>query len=135
MIIGIGIDICLVSRINKVLNIYGDRFKERCFTQAERIKCESVKNSSACYAKRFAAKEAVSKALGTGIRNGVYWKSIEIINEKSGKPKVELHDGAKKTLSSLLYNNMLPKIHISITDENELAQAYVVIDAIKKETK
>ena len=132
MIIGVGLDLCLISRIKRVLHKYGDRFKNKCFTEAERKKCELVHNKSACYAKRFAAKEAVSKALGTGIRKGVYWKSIEIINQKGGKPKVNLYAGAKKTLSSLIQNNMLTNIFISITDDNDIAQAYVIIEAIEK---
>ncbi len=132
MIVGIGLDICIIERIKNVLNKYGDKFKSRCFTAAERAKCELVINEPACYAKRFAAKEAVSKALGTGIKKGVYWKNIEIINEKSGKPIVNLYGGAKKTLSSLIQNNMLPNILVTITDEKDLAQAYVVIEAVEK---
>ena len=81
MILGIGIDLCKISRINSTLSKFGARFKKRCFTYNEINKCDRVKNSSACYAKRFASKEAVSKALGTGFRNGVYWKDIEIINK------------------------------------------------------
>ena len=78
MIIGIGMDLCEISRIDSTLRRYGLRFKNRCFTKNEIKKCDNIKNSTACYAKRFASKEAVSKALGTGIKKGVYWKHIEI---------------------------------------------------------
>ena len=128
MILGIGMDLCKISRINNTLYRYGDRFKKRCFTNKEIKKCSKVKNSSACYAKRFAAKEAVSKALGTGINQGVYWKDIEIINMKSGKPTVVLKGNAKKILIKMKPASKDYNISITITDENDLAQAFVIID-------
>ena len=128
MILGIGIDLCKISRIKSTLYKYGDRFKQRCFTYNEINKCDRVKNSSACYAKRFASKEAVSKALGTGFSDGVYWKDIEIINMKSGKPKVELRGNAKDVLIKMLPENKKYNISITITDENGLAQALVIIE-------
>ena len=128
MILGIGMDLCKISRINTTLYRYGDRFKKRCFTNNEINKCNKVKNSSACYAKRFASKEAVSKALGTGINQGVYWKDIEIINMKSGKPTVILNGNAKKILIKMLPESKDYNISITITDENDLAQAFVIIE-------
>ena len=129
MILGIGIDLCTISRMNTTLYKFGDRFKKRCFTYNEINKCDRVKNSSACYAKRFASKEAVSKALGTGFRHGVYWKDIEITNMKSGQPKVELRGNAKNILVEMVENKEY-NISITITDENGLAQALVIIETI-----
>ena len=130
MILGIGMDLCKISRINTTLLRYGDRFKNRCFTNNEVKKCNNVKNSSACYAKRFASKEAVSKALGTGINQGVYWKDIEIINMKSGKPTVVLKGNAKKILIKMIPESKGYNISVTITDENDLAQAFVIIEAV-----
>lgn len=130
MIIGLGIDVCDISRIGDTLTKYGDKFKRRCFTYNEILKCNNIKNSTACFAKRFASKEAVSKALGTGINQGVNWKNIEIINLKSGKPKVLLHGKALVRLEQLLPKNMKSNISITISDEKGLAQALVIIEAI-----
>ena len=129
MILGVGIDICDIKRIDKVLLCYGDRFKNRCFTEKEIIKCDKVKNSSSCYAKRFSAKESVSKALGTGMKMGVAWKNIEIINLKSVKPTVNLNGNALKVLKNMIPENMKSSISISITDEKDLAQSIVIIEA------
>lgn len=129
MIIGIGMDLCKISRINSTLNKYGNKFKNRCFTFNEINKCDNVEKSSECYAKRFASKEAVSKALGTGFSQGVYWKDIEIINMKSGKPTVELKGNAKKILMDIIPENKDYRISITITDEAGLAQSYVIIEA------
>ena len=128
MILGIGMDLCKISRINATLHRFGDRFKKRCFTNNEIKKCNKVQNSSACYAKRFASKEAVSKALGTGINQGVYWKDIEIINMKSGKPTVVLKGNAKKILIKMMPESKDYNISITITDEYDLAQAFVIIE-------
>jgi holo-[acyl-carrier protein] synthase len=130
MILGIGIDLCKISRIETVLNRFGERFKNRCFTINEIKKCDNINNKAACYAKRFASKEAVSKALGTGISRGVYWKHIEIINMKSGKPSVTLKGNAKKILNEMTPKSKKNKISITISDENGLAQALVLIEAI-----
>ena len=130
MILGIGLDLCKISRINNTLYKFGNRFKKRCFTNTEINKCDRVRNSSACYAKRFASKEAVSKALGTGISYGVYWKDIEIINMKSGQPKVELRGNAKSILMKMVPENKDYRISITITDENDLAEALVIIETI-----
>ena len=130
MILGIGMDVCKISRVEATLHKFGDRFKKRCFTFNEINKCERVNKSSDCYAKRFASKEAVSKALGTGFSKGVYWKDIEIINMKSGKPKVVLNGNAKKILIDMIPENKDYSISITITDEAGLAQALVIIEAI-----
>ena len=130
MIVGLGIDICDIKRIENTLTKYGDKFKRRCFTEKEISRCNKVKNCSACFAKRFASKEATAKALGTGINQGVNWKNIEIINFNSGKPKIILHGQANVKLKKLLPKNMKPKISITITDEKGLAQSLVIIEAI-----
>tara|TARA_E500000178_G_C16939137_1_gene715494 strand:+ start:590 stop:988 length:399 start_codon:yes stop_codon:yes gene_type:complete len=132
MILGIGIDICDINRVTKTLDRFNERFIKRCFTSVEIKKCKNTINKSSCYAKRFAAKEATSKALGTGISKGVYWKQIEVENLKSGKPTINLYGNAKKKLESILPKNMTSNILLTITDEQEYAQAFVVIEAIKK---
>ena len=132
MILGIGIDVCDVNRVSKTLDKFGERFEQRCFTKLERKKCQDSFSKKNCYAKRFAAKEATSKALGTGIKNGVSWKQIEVENLKSGKPVIKLYGNAKKMLESMLPKNMTSNILLSITDEKEYAQAFVIIEAIKK---
>jgi len=131
MILGIGIDICEIDRISNTLKKYKKRFEERCFTYLERKKCQGTYNKSNCYAKRFAAKEATSKALGTGISNGISWQQIEIENLSSGKPKINLFGNAKKKLETLLPKNMTSNILITITDEKDYAQALVIIEAKK----
>ena len=131
MILGIGIDICEIDRISNTLKKYKERFEERCFTYLERKKCQDTYNKSNCYAKRFAAKEATSKALGTGISNGISWQQIEIENLSSGKPKINLFGNAKKKLETLLPKNMTSNILITITDEKDYAQALVIIEAKK----
>ena len=128
--IGLGSDLIDIRRIENTLSKFGDRFKKRIFTENEIKKCERRKESAACYAKRFAAKEAAAKALGTGFRNGVYWKDIEIINMKSGKPKVVLRGNAKDVLIKMLPENKKYNISITITDENGLAQALVIIETV-----
>ena len=127
MILGIGIDIIDIKRIESVIGRYGNRFKERVFTSQEIAKCESRRLSVNYYAKRYAVKEACSKALGTGFRRGVYWRDIEIINSKSGKPELYLHNGAQKILDNITPQNCSSKIDVSITDEYPYAQAIVII--------
>ena len=130
MIVGLGMDLCNINRIDATLTKFGKRFMTRCFTSNEIRKCDNIKNKSACFAKRFASKEAVSKALGTGINKGVYWRHIEIINMKSGKPKVVLKGNAKKVLYNMIPKNKKPRLSITITDENGMAQAFVLIEAL-----
>ncbi len=129
MILGIGIDICEVKRISKTLKKYDGKFQNRCFTEIERKKCDNTFNISGCYAKRFAAKEAMAKALGTGISKGISWKQIEVENLQSGKPIIKLNGNAKKKLESLLPKNMTSNILLTITDEKDYAQAFVIIEA------
>ena len=131
MILGIGMDICEISRVSKVLNKYGKRFEDRCFTELEKKKCRGVLNKSSCYAKRFAAKEATSKALGTGINQGISWRQIEVANLKSGKPTIKLYGNAKKKIDSMLPKNTASNILLTITDEKEYAQAFVIIETYK----
>jgi len=127
MILGIGTDIIDIKRIESVIDRYGNRFKKRVFTTKEIAKCESRRLSINSYAKRYAVKEACSKALGTGFRRGVYWRDIEIINNKSGKPELYLHNGALKILNNLAPPNCTAKIDVSITDEYPYAHAIVII--------
>jgi len=127
MIIGIGQDICDVKRIESTIIKFGDRFKNRIYTLREIKKCESRLNSVDSYARRFAAKEACSKALGTGFRKGVFYKDIEVINLKSGKPTIELKGGALDQFRLITINNKDASIEISLTDDKKLALAIVII--------
>ena len=130
MIIGIGTDIIDITRIERVINRFGDRFKNRVFTKKEILKCEARKLSANSYAKRYAAKEACSKALGTGFRKSVYWRDIEVINNKSGKPELFLHNGARSMFEKLLPQNTPGQIDLSNTDEYPYAQATVIITSL-----
>ena len=127
--IGLGSDILDIRRIEKTLLRFGDRFKKRIFTKYEINKCEKRKLSVECFAKRFAAKEAAAKALGTGFRKGVYWRDLEVINLPSGKPSMNFYGESKKRLDSLIPKNAVPSINLSITDEFPYAQAIVTINA------
>ena len=125
MIHGIGIDIIDIRRIKRVLVKYGDRFKKKCFHKHEIIKSDSRLNFVESYAKRYAAKEACAKALGTGLARGVFWKDIEVRNNKYGKPYIILHNNAKKFL--IRTDNKNNKIELSLSDEKDFALANVVI--------
>ena len=127
MIIGIGQDICDVKRIETTINRFGERFKNRIYSMREIKKCESRFNSIDSYARRFAAKEACSKALGTGFKKGVFYKDIEVINLKSGKPTIELKGGALDQFKKITINNKDASIEISLTDDKKLALAIVII--------
>ena len=127
--IGIGSDILDIRIIEKTLLRFGDRFKKRIFTKSEIEKCEKRKLSTECFAKRFAAKEAAAKALGTGFRKGVYWKDLEVINLPSGKPSMIFYGNSKKHLDSLMPKNNVPIVNLSITDEFPYAQAIVTINS------
>ena len=135
MIIGIGNDLIDISRIERALNRFGDRFVKRGYTNVEREKSDRRANRVESYAKRFAAKEACSKALGTGIRMGVYWRDMAVTNLKSGKPTISLTGGAAKRLDEITPTGMVPKIDISMTDEPPLAEAFVIISALPKNTE
>ena len=132
MIIGYGIDLIDVRRIEKAINRFGERFIKRVFTKNERIRSDKKQKRIESYAKRFAAKEACSKALGTGFRSGVFWKNIEVVNEKSGKPTLNLSGGAYKRLKKLTPQGNNYNISLSITDDFPWAQANVIIEAVKK---
>jgi holo-[acyl-carrier protein] synthase len=135
MIIGIGSDLIDIRRIEATLERHGERFIKRCFTEAERRRSERKANAkfgrAASYAKRFAAKEACAKALGTGIRRGVFWKDMGVVNRPSGEPTMALTGGAADRLAALVPAGYKPVIHVSLTDEAPLAQAFVIISAEK----
>jgi len=124
--INIGTDIIDIRRIKKTIDKYGERFKKRCFYKSEIIKSESRIKSVESYAKRYAAKEACAKALGTGLARGVFWKDIEIQNNKYGKPNIILHKNALKFLNKINTKNHL-KIEVSLSDEKNYAIANVII--------
>ena len=126
MIIRSGIDIIDVRRIEKIIKKYDIRFKKRCFHQGEIIRSESRFKSIESYAKRYAAKEACAKALGTGLARGVFWKDIEVQNDNFGKPKIKLHNKAKKFLQSMGLRNDI-SIEVSLSDEKNYAIANVII--------
>lgn len=130
MIIGIGSDLIDIRRIEKTLERFGDRFTNRCFTEIERTKSDRRHARAASYAKRFAAKEACSKALGTGLSKGVFWSDMGVVNLPGGKPTMNLTGGAADRLASLIPDNCRAAIHLTITDDFPLAQAFVVIEAL-----
>ena len=125
MIIGIGIDIVDTSRIEEILNKYGKKFESRCFTKVENSDSKKVSNKINFYAKRYAAKEACSKALGTGFSEGILWKDISIFNDIYGKPNIKLFDKAKERIKIL--TNKSYTIHVSLSDEKNYAVANVII--------
>jgi holo-[acyl-carrier protein] synthase len=130
MILGIGSDIADARRIAKVLERHGDRFIERIFTPIERAKAEKRRNRVETYAKRFAAKEACAKALGTGLRAGVWWRDMGVVNLPSGRPTLELTGGAKRRLEAITPKGYEARIDLTITDEGPMAHAFVVISAV-----
>jgi holo-[acyl-carrier protein] synthase len=129
VILGIGSDLCDIRRIQNSLDRFGDRFSHRVFTDVERARSERKGDRAASYAKRFAAKEACSKALGTGIRAGVFWRDMGVVNAPSGQPTMRLTGGAAIRLAALTPPGMTPVIHLSLTDDHPYAQAFVVIEA------
>ncbi|MCR9241077.1 MAG: holo-ACP synthase [Rhodobiaceae bacterium] len=130
MILGIGNDIIDIQRIERTLDRYGERFINRLYTDIEQQKSERRRNRAASYAKRFAAKEACSKALGTGIRQGVFWRDMGVVNLRSGQPTMALTGGAAERLARMVPIDMEPQIHLTITDDGPLAQAIVIISAV-----
>ncbi|WP_421581376.1 holo-ACP synthase [Shinella sp. M31] len=134
MIIGIGSDLIDIRRVEKSLERFGTRFTDRCFTEIERTKSDGRKNRAASYAKRFAAKEACSKALGTGLAQGVFWKDMGVVNLPGGKPTMKLTGGALERLKQMLPAGHEARIHITITDDFPLAQAFVIIEALPSAT-
>ena len=131
MIIGLGSDLIDIRRIEKTLERFGTRFTERLFTDVEKAKSEGRKNRAASYAKRFAAKEACAKALGTGLRANVFWRDMGVINLRSGKPTMALTNGALERLQKITPPGMKAQIDLTITDDFPLAQAIVIISAVK----
>jgi holo-[acyl-carrier protein] synthase len=130
MIVGLGNDLCDIRRVEKTLEKYGERFTKRCFTDIERVKSDRRAQRAASYAKRFAAKEACSKALGTGLSFGVYWRDMGVVNLPSGKPTMSLTNGALSALNRLVPKGHKPHIHLTITDDGGMAQAFVIIEAL-----
>jgi holo-[acyl-carrier protein] synthase len=133
MIIGIGSDILDADRLGKVLDRFGERFIKRCFTTAEIAKAERRRGAGthiATYAKRFAAKEALAKALGTGFSHGVFMKDIGVVNDYAGKPDIILTGGALARLRFLTPDGKKPLIHLTLTDEPPIVQAQVIIEAV-----
>ena len=127
--IGLGSDILDIRRIEKTFNRFGNRFRDRIFTINEIEKCEKRAQKISCYAKRFAAKEAASKALGTGFRKGVCWKDLEVVNMSSGKPTIKFYGNSRTHLLSLISKEKTPEVSLTITDEYPYAQAIVTISA------
>jgi holo-[acyl-carrier protein] synthase len=135
MILGIGSDLTDVRRIEKVIARHGERFIVRIFTEKERARAERKKNRVETYAKRFAAKEACAKALGTGMRGGVWWRDMGVVNLPSGRPTMQLTGGALKRLQAMTPQGYEAKIDLTISDEGPMAQALVVISAIPSGTR
>lgn len=130
MILGIGNDIIDIRRIERTLERYGERFIERIFTDVERLKSETRAQRAASYAKRFAAKEACAKALGTGLRRGVYWRDMGVINLPSGRPTIRLTGGAARQLADLTPEGYEARIDLTLTDDFPLAAAIVIISGL-----
>jgi len=132
MIIGIGSDLCDARRIARAIERYGERFLARIFTDTERARAERRANRFETYAKRFAAKEACAKALGTGLRAGVFWRDMGVANLPSGRPTMKLTGGALERLKAITPAGCEARIDVSVTDEGPLAQAFVVISAVPR---
>ncbi len=132
MILGVGNDLIDIQRIERTLERFGDRFIARIFTQVDQDKSERRANMAASYAKRFAAKEACSKALGTGFRKGVFWRDMGVVNLPSGQPTLQLTGGALDRLREITPPGMEARIDLSMTDEPPLAEAIVVISAVPR---
>ena len=132
MIIGICNDLVDIRRIEKSLERFGDRFVQRVCTEVEQSHSKGRATRAASYAKRFAAKEACSKALGTGLRRGVFWRDMGVVNQRGGRPTMALSGGALARLHEITPGGMLPQIDLTLTDEYPMAQAIVIISAVSK---
>ena len=130
MILGIGSDLSDIRRIQASLDRFGDRFRNRCFTEIERRRSEAKPDAASSYAKRFAAKEACAKALGTGLRRGVFWRDMGVVNLRSGQPTLALTGGAAARLAEMIPPGHRAVIHLSMTDDHPYAQAFVIIEAL-----
>ena len=135
MILGLGLDTLDIRRIEKTLERFGTRFTQRIFTETERKKADRRAQRAATYAKRFAAKEACSKALGTGFRRGVFWRDLQVVNLPSGKPTMHLTGGAAMRLAEMVPEGMVAKVDLTMTDDPPLAQAIVIISAVPADQK
>ena len=135
MILGLGLDTLDIRRIEKTLERFGTRFTQRIFTETERIKADKRSQRAATYAKRLAAKEACSKALGTGFRRGVFWRDLQVVNLPSGKPTMHLTGGAAVRLAEMVPEGMVAKVDLTMTDDPPLAQAIVIISAVPADQK
>ncbi|WP_421935711.1 holo-ACP synthase [Phenylobacterium sp.] len=133
MILGLGSDLSDIRRIQNSLERFGDRFKERVFTELERTRSDRKADAAASYAKRFAAKEACAKALGTGMRRGVFWRDMGVVNMRSGQPTMQLTGGALARLQEMTPPGMKAVIHLSLTDDHPYAQAFVIIEALPEQ--
>ncbi|RUU21395.1 holo-ACP synthase [Mesorhizobium sp. M7A.T.Ca.TU.009.01.3.2] len=133
MIIGIGSDLIDIRRIEKSLERHGQRFIQRIYTEIEQARSDNRRARAASYAKRFAAKEACAKALGTGMAQGVFWRDMGVVNLPSGAPTMALTGGAQARLDKILPNGHRAAIHLTITDDFPLAQAFVIIEALPVE--
>ena len=129
MILGIGTDLANIDRIQGVLSRHGDRFRNRVFSETEQAKASRRKDEAGTYAKRWAAKEACSKALGTGLRMGIAWKDMSVTNLSSGQPVMEVRGWAKNRLDEMTPSDHEAIVHVSLTDDHPWAQAYVIIEA------
>ena len=129
MILGVGADLCDIGRVEASMARFGDRFLARCFTPAERAHCDARAARAACYAKRFAAKEAAVKALGSGIEMGVAWRQVEIHTQADGRPLLRFHGEAARRLAAMTPPGCAAVAHVTMTDEPPMAQAFVVIEA------
>jgi holo-[acyl-carrier protein] synthase len=130
LIIGLGSDLADIRRIEETLERFGERFIRRIFTDVERTRSERKADRAASHAKRFAAKEACAKALGTGLRAGVFWRDMGVVNLRSGAPTMALTGGAARRLAAITPSGMHPRTHLSLTDDHPYAQAFVVIEAL-----
>jgi holo-[acyl-carrier protein] synthase len=130
VILGIGSDLADIRRIERTLERFGERFIRRVFTEIEQARSERRRGRVASYAKRWAAKEACSKALGTGLRMGVAWREMGVVNLPSGQPTMQITGGAAARLQALVPPGLSPRIHVTITDDHPWAQAFVVIEAV-----
>jgi holo-[acyl-carrier protein] synthase len=135
VIIGLGSDLCDIRRIQGSLDRFGDRFTHRIFTETERARSERKPDRAASYAKRFAAKEACSKALGTGFRQGVFWRDMGVANLRTGQPTLVLTGGAAARLAKMLPPGMKGVVHLTMTDDHPYAQAFVIIEALPDDSK
>lgn len=129
MILGIGSDLCDIRRIERSLERFGERFTHRIFTEGERARSDRRAARAPSYARRFAAKEACAKALGTGLSHGVFWRDMEVVNLRTGQPTMKLSGGALERLRALTPPGHEAVLHVSLTDDPPLAQAFVIIEA------